>query len=308
MADDTMTKRGVTARMRRALPAVVSRGVLEDARANEARLRADRDAALARAVAAEGELERHAGDLERATRDLEEVVSVASHDLASPLLTVSGFLTLLDERYGDDLDREANDYVAHALGGTRRMQRLIGDLLEYSRVGRAGLAPAEVDLGAVVRDALAALRGPIEEAGAEIVVDPLPAVVADPDQVARLVGHLVANAVAAAGATRPVVHVTARGTAEGCEVSVVDNGPGIDPADRDLVFKLLHRSATGRTDAGTGVGLAVARRIVERHGGRIWADPAPGGGTAFRFVLPAADALIASGPATLETDIEAAAA
>ena len=274
-----------------ALGAIVTWRLNEDLRVQHVDLIAEKQAALDRAAAAERALERHARDLERSNRELEEFAAVASHDLSAPLLTVSGFLTLLEERHGHDLDPEAEEFIEHAINGTRRMQRLIGDLLEYSRVGRAGLAPEEVDLAAVVRETLANLRASIEERGAEVVVDPLPVVRADPRQLARLLQNLVSNAIKFSGGARPVVHITARETGEGLEVSVVDNGVGIDPEDRVLIFKMFHRPANGTRTEGTGIGLAICERIVERHGGRIWVDAASGGGSAFRFTLPGAVAV-----------------
>jgi signal transduction histidine kinase len=270
------------------LSAIVAWRLNEDLRDQHVGLIAEKQAALERAEAAERELERHTRELERSNRDLGEFASIASHDLASPLLTVSGFLTLLQERHGDDLDPEAEDFIAHAIGGTRRMQRLIGDLLEYARVGRAGLAPEDVDLGTVVRETLVGMRGDIQAAGAEIVIDPLPVVRAQRHELGRLLQNLLSNAIKYTGDARPVVHVSARETAAGLEVSVVDNGIGVDTADRELIFKMFHRrpAADGADVDGTGIGLAICERIVARHGGRIWVDPAPGGGSAYRFTLP----------------------
>jgi signal transduction histidine kinase len=266
--------------------AIVTWRLNEDLRDQHVELIAEKQAALERAVAAERELERYAAELERSNRELDEFASIASHDLSAPLLTVSGFLTLLEERYAERLDPEADEFIAHAVTGTRRMQRLIAGLLEYSRVGRAGLDPEDVDLGVVVRETIVGLRGSIEEAGADVVVDPLPTVHAEPHEIGRLLQNLVANAVTHAGGSRPVVHVSARDTAEGWEVSVVDNGVGIDPAERELIFKMFHRPGGAGSADGTGMGLAICERIVERHGGRIWVEPAAGGGSAFRFTLP----------------------
>ena len=260
----------------------------EDLRDEQVGLIAEKQAAVERATAAERELERRARALERSNRALEDYAAVASHDLSAPLLTVAGFVALLEERYAERLDADAREIIAHAADGARRMQRLIGDLLEYSRVGRAGAASQDVALGGVVRDALAGLRAPIAEAGAEVVVDPLPIVSGDPQQLARLVQNLVANAVRHAGRSRPVVHIGARETPEGLEVSVTDNGVGIDPADRELIFEMFQRAGRGADAEGTGIGLAICERIVECHGGRIWVEPAPGGGSAFRFTLPGA--------------------
>src|SRR4051794_39935050 len=268
------------------LGAIMAWRLNEDLRDRHVVLIAEKQAALERAEAAEREIERHARELERSNRELDEFASIASHDLSAPLFTVSGFLTLLEERYGDRLDDEARDFIAHAQGGTRRMQMLIADLLEYSRVGRAGLEPEDVDLGAIVRETIAGLRGPIEEAEAEIVVDPLPVVHVRAHEIRRLLQNLIGNALKYAGDARPVVHVGARETAEGWEVSVVDNGRGVDPADREHIFKMFQRRAAGSDVEGTGIGLAICERIVSGHGGRIWVDPAPGRGSAFRFTLP----------------------
>jgi signal transduction histidine kinase len=137
-----------------------------------------------------------------------------------------------------------------------------------------------------VRETLFGMRGDIEAAGADIVVDPLPVVRAQRHELGRLLQNLLSNAIKYAGDVRPVVHVSARETDEGLEVSVVDNGVGVDPADRDQIFKMFHRRPDAADVEGTGLGLAICERIVERHGGRIWVDPAPGGGSAFRFTLP----------------------
>jgi signal transduction histidine kinase len=266
--------------------AVVTWRLNEDLRDEHVRLIAEKQAALDRAEAAERQLERHAEELERSNRELDEFASIASHDLSAPLLTVSGFLTLLEERHAGRLDPEARQFIAHAVSGTQRMQMLIADLLEYSRVGRPGLPAEDVDLVAVVRQTVAGLRGPIEEAGAEIVVDPLPIVHGHAHELGRLLQNLIGNALKYSGDVRPVVHVGVRETDEGWEISVVDNGVGVASADREQIFKMFHRRATGRGIEGTGIGLAICERIVTGHGGRIWVDPAPGGGSAFRFTLP----------------------
>jgi signal transduction histidine kinase len=268
------------------LAAVVTWRLNEDLRDRHVGLIAEKQAALERAEAAERELERHARELERSNRELDEFAAIASHDLSAPLLTVSGFLTLLEERYADRLDPEADEFIRHAVGGARRMQVLIADLLEYSRVGRAGLEAEDVDLTVVARQTVAGLRGSIADAGAEIVVDPLPIVHGNAHELGRLLQNLIGNALKYAGHARPVVHVGARESGDGWEVSVVDNGVGVDPADRERIFKMFNRRVTGHGVEGTGIGLAICERIVTRHGGRIWVDPAAGGGSAFRFTLP----------------------
>jgi signal transduction histidine kinase len=135
-----------------------------------------------------------------------------------------------------------------------------------------------------VRDTLAGLSASVEEA--EVVVDLLPTVRADPSQLGRLLQNLLSNAIKFSSGARPVVHVSARETATGWEVSVIDNGAGIEPAEREAIFKMFHRRDQSADVEGTGIGLAICQRIVERHGGRIWVEPAAGGGSAFRFTLP----------------------
>jgi len=270
------------------LGAIAAWRLNENLRDQHVELIAAKDAALARASAAERELERHARELERSNRELDAFAAIASHDLSAPLVTISGFLALLDERFGERVDPEATEFIRYAQSGAERMQRLIADLLEYSRVGRAAIAPDEVDLTALTRETLAGLRAAIEEAGAEIVIDPLPVVRADPRALGRVLQNLVSNAVKFAGDVRPVVHVTARPLDHGWEIAVIDNGVGVDPQEREQIFKMFHRPGVGGV-AGTGLGLAICERIVQRHGGRIWVDAAAGGGSAFRFTLPQAD-------------------
>jgi signal transduction histidine kinase len=270
------------------LGAIIAWRLNEDLRDRHVELIAAKDAALERAVAAERELERHAGDLERSNRELDEFAAIASHDLSAPLVTISGFLALLEERCGEGLDPDAAEFVRYAQSGTQRMQRLIADLLEYSRVGRSGVAPEEVDLTALARETLAGLRAAIEEADADVVIDPLPVVRADARALGRVLQNLVSNAIKFSGGARPVVHLTARPAGSGWEIAVIDNGVGVAPGDREAIFEMFHRPA-GHGVAGTGLGLAICERIVERHGGRIWVEPAAGGGSAFRFTLPEPD-------------------
>jgi signal transduction histidine kinase len=272
------------------LGAIAAWRLNEDLRDGQIELLAAKDAALARAAAAERELERHARELERSNRELDEFAAIASHDLSAPLMTVAGFLTLLEERSGDGLDPDAAQLVAHALRGTQAMQRLIGDLLEYSRLGRAGVAPEDVELAVLARETLVTLRAAIDKAGAEIVIDPLPVVRADPRALGRVLQNLVSNAIKFSGDARPVVHITARSAGPAWEIAVIDNGIGVDPEKREAIFEVFHRPCGDGDDvAGTGLGLAICERIVERHGGRIWVEPAAGGGSAFRFTLSQPD-------------------
>ncbi|MEA2323190.1 MAG: hypothetical protein QOD81_3040 [Solirubrobacteraceae bacterium] len=276
------------------LSAIVAWRLNEDLRDQHTGLIEAKQAALERATAAERELARHARELERSNRELQDFASIASHDLSAPLVSVAGFLGLLEDRYAGRLDAEAEEYIAYAIGGTQRMQRLITDLLDYSRAGRAGVVEETVELAVVMRETLEALHATVEETDAQIVVDPLPAVPGDSRQLAQLMQNLVANAMKFTGDARPVVHVTAQAVEDGWEVSVTDTGIGVEPADAERIFEMFSRSAGDV--AGTGIGLAICQRIVERHGGRIWVQPAAGGGSAFRFTLPDA------GPAGVTPD------
>jgi signal transduction histidine kinase len=163
-----------------------------------------------------------------------------------------------------------------------------------------------VPLGAVVRETLAGLSASVEEAGAEVVVDPLPVVRADPHQLGRLLQNLLSNAIKFAGEARPVVHLSARELDDGWEVSVTDNGVGVDPDDREAIFQMFQRPGQCGDVDGTGIGLAICQRIVERHGGRIWIEPAAGGGSAFRFTLPDAahGPFVAPAPRPVDADAE----
>jgi len=267
------------------LGAIVTWRLNEDLRDQHVRLIADKQAALERAEAAERELERYARELERSNRELDEFASIASHDLSAPLLTVSGFLTLLEERYAGRLDPEADEFIAHAVGGSWRMQRLITNLLEYSRVGRAGLAPEDVDLAAVAREAIVGLRGPIEEAGAEIVVDPLPVVRAQPHELTRLVQNLVANAIKHHDRASGLVVVSASQAGDATVVEVRDDGPGIPSEHHSRVFKMFQTLRPRDERGGSGMGLAVVKKVLEAHGARVELHSA-GRGTTMKTFWP----------------------
>ena len=233
-------------------------------------------------------LEQRARELERSNADLEQFAYAASHDLSEPLRTVAGFSELLRQRYDGQLDPEADGYISFIGDGVKRMQQLIDDLLLYSRVGRAPLREETVDLEAVFREVLGWLAPAIEERGAQITHDPLPAVRGEPGQIAQVLQNLVANAIKfTAPATVPQIHVSARRSGGSVQVSVADNGIGIDGGG-DVIFKMFGRLHPVDTYPGTGIGLALAKRVVEAHGGRIWVDTAPGGGSVFSFTLPAA--------------------
>ncbi|TBR18228.1 hypothetical protein EPO15_15410 [bacterium] len=228
---------------------------------------------------------RWVAELKRSNRELEEFAYVASHDLQSPLRKVAGFAELLRESCGGKLGSEADEYVAFIVDGSRRMQRLIEDLLTYSRVGSRQLISSRVDLAAVVRQVLSDLEPVVQKAGARVEVGALPTLVADRGQMGQLFQNLLSNALKFRGEAPLVVRVSGRNLADAWEFTVADNGIGMDPAYHEQIFKMFRRlHAVGQYE-GTGIGLAVVRKIVERHGGSIWVESAPGAGAAFTFTL-----------------------
>jgi PAS domain S-box-containing protein len=226
-------------------------------------------------------------ELRRSNHELEQFAYVASHDLQEPLRTVASFVQLLARRYRDRLDTDAMEFIDFAVGGVTRMQRLIEDLLRFSRVGTQGAPLAAVDSEAVVRTVIENLRAAIDESGATIETGRLPRVLADPRQVEQLLTNLVGNAIKFRGAEPPRVRLDAHEDGRRWRFTVSDNGIGIEPQYFDRIFVIFQR-LHGRDDyPGTGVGLAICKKIVERHGGRIWVESAPGAGATFIFTLPA---------------------
>jgi len=225
-------------------------------------------------------------DLARSNRDLEQFAYVASHDLQEPLRAVSGFVGLLRQRYQGKLDEKADSYIGSAVDGVTRMQTLIGDLLSYSRVGTKGKAMEPTDTRRSVQDALTNLHASIGESGAVIQVDPLPTVQADAIQLTQLFQNLIANAIKFRSDRPPEIHVGARREQDAWRFWVRDNGIGIEPQYAERIFMIFQRLHTRKTYPGTGIGLAICKRIVERHGGRIWVESQPGQGSTFYFTLP----------------------
>jgi light-regulated signal transduction histidine kinase (bacteriophytochrome) len=263
------------------------------ARAERHRALGEARLARARATVAERTLATHARELERSNRDLEQFAYVASHDLSEPLRTVSGFVRLLETRYKGRLDEDADEFIHFAVDGVRRMQRLIDDLLQFSRVGRAEAGPDAVDLTTLVPEVLDGLRDAIDRSAADVQVDALPVVLGDGPQLAQLFQNLISNALKFTDGHPPHVRITAEPSAERWQLAVVDDGIGIDPSAAGRVFQTFQRLHSAEAYDGTGIGLAICERIVERHGGRIWVEPGPGGvGSAFRFTLPRAPAAV----------------
>ena len=227
-------------------------------------------------------------ELARSNEELERFAFLASHDLQQPLRTVSGFLQLLDHQHGDLLDESAREYVDQALRGTKDMSQLIDDLLEFSRAGRGDRPLVPVPLSEAWDHAVGQLRATIEETRADVDREELPTVPGDPSQMTQLFANLIGNAVKYRGDAPPVVRGSAARVDGGWEVAVQDNGIGIDPADHERIFGMFRRLHTGERYEGTGVGLALAKRIVERTGGDIRVESERGRGA--RFVVRFPDA------------------
>jgi len=235
---------------------------------------------------AEETLKRTADELSRSNKDLEQFAYVASHDLQEPLRMVSGFMQLLEQKYRSHIDAQADQYIHYAVDGAKRMQTLIDDLLTYSRVGRRGGELVVTDPNAALVRAMAGLRAAIEESKAEISHGSLPMVRADGSQLAQLFQNLIGNAIKFHGDKPPAVRVNAKRDDGQWVFSVSDNGIGIAPEFRDQIFLIFQRLHTKDKYPGTGIGLAICKKIVERHGGRIWVESQPGRGSTFYFIIP----------------------
>jgi len=226
-------------------------------------------------------------EITRSNAELEQFAYVASHDLQEPLRMVASYVELLARRYKGRLDRDADEFIGFAVDGAVRMKRLINDLLNYSRAGR-GQPLGPVELSTAVNRALANLVLTIGEAGATVACDALPTVHGDESQLAELVQNLVANAVKFRGPQPPRVHISATRNGAQWLISVRDNGIGIGSEYTDRIFVMFQRLHGSAEYPGTGIGLAICKRIVERHGGLIWTESQPGRGSTFHFTLRAA--------------------
>ncbi|MBA3818666.1 MAG: PAS domain-containing protein [Deltaproteobacteria bacterium] len=231
------------------------------------------------------ELELRMQDLARSNADLEQFAYVASHDLQEPLRMVASYNQLLARRYKGKLGEDADEFIGYTVEGVTRMQRLINDLLAYSRVGTRGGRQDVVDVEAVLADALANLQTSIAEHAAVVTHDPLPKVTGDQGQLIQVFQNLVGNAVKFHGDEPPRVHIGYEQTRRGPTFSVQDNGIGIDPQYFERIFVLFQRLNARVDYPGTGIGLSISKKIVERHGGRIWVESAPGKGAKILFTL-----------------------
>ncbi|MDD4858761.1 MAG: MASE3 domain-containing protein [Dehalococcoidales bacterium] len=235
---------------------------------------------------AEQALKLRSEELSRSNAELEQFAYIASHDLQEPLRMVSSYVQLLGKRYEGKLDSDADEFINYARDGAARMQRLITDLLAYSRVGTRGKEFEEMELEIALANALDNLKVVINDKRATITHDPLPRVFADSGQITQVFQNLIDNAIKYQGSEPPRIHVSVKVNGDECICSVKDNGIGIAPEYHTKLFLLFQRLHTKREYPGTGIGLAVCKRIIERHGGRIWVESQPGAGSTFYFTLP----------------------
>jgi chemotaxis family two-component system sensor kinase Cph1 len=226
-------------------------------------------------------------ELLRSNSELQQFANIASHDLQEPLRMVSSYVQLLSARYGDRLDEDARDYIAFAVDGAKRMHQLINALLEYSRVQGRPNPFERVDLNQVFDQVVLDLAMRIQETGAKITHGPLPEVKADTAQMAQLLQNLFVNAMKFRKKDiNPVIHLSAAEEKGEWVFTCQDNGIGIDPKYAERIFMIFQRLHHREEYEGTGMGLAICKRIVERHGGRIWVESKPGEGASFRFTFP----------------------
>jgi light-regulated signal transduction histidine kinase (bacteriophytochrome) len=225
-------------------------------------------------------------ELKRSNTELEQFAYVASHDLQEPLRMVASYTQLLGRRYEAKLDGDAREFMHFIVDGATRMKQLIEDLLAYSRVGTKGGDFKPVSAEAALKRALYNLRAAIEEAGAVVTHDPMPTLPADEVQLGQLLQNLMGNALKFRGPSVPRIHI---GVAEGSDewtFEVKDNGIGIEPQYYERIFMVFQRLHNKGEYPGTGIGLAICKKVVERHGGRIWVESRPGEGSSFFFTLP----------------------
>jgi light-regulated signal transduction histidine kinase (bacteriophytochrome) len=235
---------------------------------------------------ARAQIDEQAGALRRSNAELEQFAYVASHDLQEPLRKVASFCQLLEQRYADQLDDRARTYIGFAVDGAKRMQALINDLLSFSRTGRTSTGFSSIDLGAPFARAVSDLSKLIEESGAAVTRDPLPKISGDASLLSQLFANLIGNAVKFHSDRPPGVHFSCRRTGHFWTLACTDNGIGIEPQYAEKIFVIFQRLHAKDVYPGTGIGLALCKKIVEYHGGQIWLDTEFSGGTRFCFTLP----------------------
>jgi PAS domain S-box-containing protein len=231
-------------------------------------------------------LERQTAELKRSNVELAQFAHVASHDLSEPLRTVSRYVQLLDNRYRGRLDDDADEFIGYAVEGAARMQALVNALNAYSTLGSAEHEPVPVNGSQVVAQTIDSLAAQIADTDAVVTFDDLPTVPGDPRQLAEVFQNLISNALKFVKGGPPRIHVSAERMDGSWCFTVADNGIGIKPEHRTRIFEMFRRLHSRDQYGGTGIGLTICRKIVTRHGGRIWVEDSPGGGTMFRFTVP----------------------
>ncbi len=224
-------------------------------------------------------------ELARSNAELEQFAYVASHDLQAPLATIASYAQLLEKRYKDQLDSQASKFIGNIVHGCTRMQTLIDDLLEYSRVGRSQRPFELVDCNQAIQQTIANLQGAIRDTEAVVTYNNLPTVMGDTSQLVQLFQNLVGNAIKYRHDAAPAVHITACKQEGNWLFSISDNGIGIAPQHQQRIFQIFQRLHTQREYSGTGIGLAICQKIAERHGGSIWVESEPGQGSTFYLTL-----------------------
>ena len=233
----------------------------------------------------EQKIKNYSRELERSNKELEAFAYVASHDLQEPLRAISSYLQLVEKRYRDKLDETGKDFIKRAVNGAHRMQEMIHDLLIYSRISTCGKPFASHSVEAILQQAMANLSAAVERRKAVITYDPLPELTCDDSQVLRLFQNLISNAIKFCENSPPAIHISARQQKSEWLFSIKDNGIGIEPAHQETIFKIFHRLHGKGKYPGTGIGLAICQKIVERHGGKIGVESEPGSGSTFFFTF-----------------------
>ena len=236
---------------------------------------------------AQERLKEYSEECERSNRELEKFAYVASHDLKSPVISLSASLKRFEKRNREKIDAESLEMIKDASASAVRMQSLIADLLTYARIGADNVRKTEerINLSETLNIVLTNLKTECQQSGCTIIADELPEIMADRTQMVQLFQNLLSNAIKFHGVDSPRVEIRAERGEEEWLFSIKDNGVGIQSAHKERIFELFQRASTGKSYKGTGIGLAICKKIVERHGGRIWVDSEPGKGSTFHFTI-----------------------